>query len=111
MAVQHIAGKFDFLFRLWRFTLASVKGTFSINVLPAPPPPLALAGNFPDETMGSPASGGVAATGGVPPYSYGVTAGALPPGISLDPLSGQLNGSPTDAGVANFEVTATDSGA
>jgi len=49
-----------------------------------------------------------AATGGTAPYSYAVTAGALPAGVTLS-AAGALSGAPTAAGSFNFTVTATDS--
>lgn len=48
------------------------------------------------------------ASGGTGPYTYAVTAGALPGGISLA-SNGALSGTPTLAGTYNFTVTATDS--
>lgn len=50
-----------------------------------------------------------AATGGTAPYSYQVTGGALPAGISLDRATGAVSGTPTATGVFSFTVTATDS--
>ncbi len=49
------------------------------------------------------------ASGGTSPYTYAVTAGALPPGIILSASTGTLSGTPTAAGNFNFAVTATDS--
>ncbi|MBK0027142.1 autotransporter domain-containing protein [Stenotrophomonas sp. S48] len=49
------------------------------------------------------------ASGGVAPYTYQVTAGALPAGVTLS-TGGTLSGTPTTAGTFNFAVTATDSG-
>lgn len=48
------------------------------------------------------------ATGGTAPYRYAVTAGALPPGLSLDE-SGIINGISGGSGTFEFTVTATDS--
>jgi uncharacterized protein with beta-barrel porin domain len=48
------------------------------------------------------------ATGGTAPYAYALTAGALPPGLSLS-SAGALSGTPTAEGTYNFSVTATDS--
>lgn len=48
------------------------------------------------------------AAGGVGPYTYAVTAGALPAGLSL--TGGTVSGTPTASGSFNFTVTATDSG-
>lgn len=51
----------------------------------------------------------VSASGGTAPYTYAVTSGALPTGISLNPNTGALTGT-TDLLSADFtfEITATD---
>jgi len=49
------------------------------------------------------------ATGGTTPYSYAVTAGALPGGLTLNPSSGAITGTPAALGTFNFSITATDS--
>jgi large repetitive protein len=48
------------------------------------------------------------ASGGTAPYTYAVTSGALPAGMSLNPTTGALSGTPTAAGSFNFTVTVTD---
>ena len=50
-----------------------------------------------------------AATGGTATYSYGVTGGALPAGVTLSSATRALSGTPTQAGAFSFTVTATDS--
>ncbi len=82
-------------------------GTVSINVLPdvsVLPPALAAL------TVNSPTSQQLTATGGNGgPYTFGVTTGTLPAGLTLDPNSGLITGTPTTAGPYSFTVTATDS--
>ena len=51
----------------------------------------------------------LAAAGGLPPYTYARVAGALPPGITLNPTSGLLSGSANTAGAYNFTIEVTDS--
>ncbi|WP_169835025.1 IPT/TIG domain-containing protein [Pandoraea oxalativorans] len=51
----------------------------------------------------------VTAANGVAPYRYNVTTGTLPNGLSLDPATGILSGTPTTTGASTFTVTATDS--
>ena len=51
------------------------------------------------------------ASGGTAPYTYAVSSGALPAGISLNPTTGVLSGTPTAAGSFSFTITATDSSA
>ena len=50
----------------------------------------------------------ITASGGTAPYTYAVTAGALPAGLTLS-SGGTLSGTPTAGGSFNFTVTATDS--
>ncbi len=61
-------------------------------------------------TLGSAYSASiVAATGGTSPYSYTVTAGAMPGGMTLNGGTGAITGTPTALGTFNFSITATDS--
>src|SRR6266404_4907870 len=48
------------------------------------------------------------ATGGTPPYSWSVAAGALPGGLSLAAATGVISGTPNATGSFSFTVTATD---
>ncbi len=48
------------------------------------------------------------ASGGFPPYSWTTVAGSLPPGVALR-SSGELSGAPTEAGVYDLSLIATDS--
>ena len=50
----------------------------------------------------------VTATGGTAPYTFTVSAGALPPGLALNGSTGAITGSPTTPGTFNFSITATD---
>lgn len=59
-------------------------------------------------TAGVGYSTALAASGGQSPYSWSVTSGALPPGLTLAP-SGLLSGTPTLAGGYAFGVGVTDS--
>ena len=49
----------------------------------------------------------VTASGGVAPYTFAVTAGSLPNGLTLN-SGGALSGTTTASGTFNFTVTATD---
>jgi large repetitive protein len=48
------------------------------------------------------------ATGGSGSYTWSVSAGALPPGLTLDPAKGTITGTPTAAGSFRFVLTASD---
>ena len=48
----------------------------------------------------------IAATGGLGPYTWAVTAGTLPPGLTL--TNGAITGTPTTAGGYAFVASVTD---
>jgi len=64
--------------------------------------------SLPDGTLSVAYSQAITASGGTAPYTYAITAGALPTGLGLS-SGGSLSGTPTASGTFNFMVTATDS--
>jgi VCBS repeat-containing protein len=64
--------------------------------------------SLPDAIEGRPYSQSLGAGAGTAPYTFAVTAGAMPAGLSLT-QAGALSGSPTTPGSYTFTVTATDS--
>src|ERR1035437_3198249 len=62
--------------------------------------------SLPNGVVGSLYTGAVAATGGTTPYTW--TATGLPAGLSIDPGTGAITGTPTVAGPATINVTVTD---
>jgi hypothetical protein len=60
-------------------------------------------------TVGTPYSEKLAATGGTAPYTYAITSGTLPPGLTLNTSTGVISGTPTTAGSYTFTSTVTDS--
>jgi large repetitive protein len=63
---------------------------------------------LPAATVGFAYSQTITGSGGVAPYTYAVTAGALPPGLALAVSTGTLSGTPTAGGSFNFTIRATD---
>ncbi len=51
----------------------------------------------------------LAATNGVPPYTWSITGGQFPPGLALLASTGQISGTPAQAGAFTFLVQAKDS--
>ncbi len=47
-------------------------------------------------------------TGGTAPFAWTVNAGSLPPGLTLDPSTGLVGGTPTAAGTFTLTIAATD---
>lgn len=72
------------------------------------PLPLAVAGTAPAGRVGSAYTYTFVGSGGISPYTWSYT-GTLPLGLSLDPSTGVLSGTPTTAGSYSFTVIATDS--
>ena len=64
---------------------------------------------MPTMTVGVSFSQTVTASGGTTPYTYSVSAGSLPLGLSLNATTGAITGTPTAAGTYDFTITATDS--
>jgi hypothetical protein len=63
---------------------------------------------LPNGTVGTPyPTQNFAGSGGVGPYSFSVTGGTLPAGLTLS-SAGVLSGTPTATGTSNFSVVATD---
>ena len=57
--------------------------------------------------VGAAYSGSVTAKGGNPPYSFSISSGSLPNGLSLS-KSGSITGTPAAAGSFNFTIRVTD---
>lgn len=56
-------------------------------------------------------TGTIGVNGGTSPYAFTISAGTLPPGLSLDGATGDIGGTPTTVGAYAFTVTVTDAGA
>jgi len=87
--------------------MTATSQTLSITVKPAPL--MVTTTSLAAATGGKPYAATLAATGGVTPYSWSVTPGSLPPGLSLDSATGVISGTPDVAGTYDFTVTVTDS--
>ena len=53
----------------------------------------------------------IAVSGGVSPYTFSITAGTLPAGLTLNTSTGVISGTPTTPGASNITVQVTDSNA
>ncbi len=51
----------------------------------------------------------LAATGGTAPYSWAITQGSLPNGLTLTATTGVISGTPIDVGTSSFTVQVSDS--
>jgi hypothetical protein len=83
----------------------SVSKQFTLNVT-APTSVTITTTGLPDGTAGSPYAQPIAASGGTPPYTW---SGSLPGGLSIDPASGLISGTPSVGGRISLTVTVQDS--
>lgn len=62
--------------------------------------------------VGTPYSGSFTAVGGIAPYTFSITSGSLPAGLSMNPSTGAITGTPTaesTPSTPNLTVTVVDS--
>jgi hypothetical protein len=81
------------------FALAVGAGSLSLN-----------GGALPAGAVGASYNQQVTASGGLPPYLWQVSGGALPPGLSLNPSTGVISGTPTGTGTFSFTILVKDAG-
>jgi len=62
-----------------------------------------------DGEVGLPYSTALSASGGTGTFSWSVSNGSLPPGLSLGTSSGEVSGTPSATGTSNFTLEVTDS--
>ncbi|MDO8600362.1 MAG: Ser-Thr-rich GPI-anchored membrane family protein [bacterium] len=60
-------------------------------------------------SAGAPMSISLSVSGGVAPYAWSMLYGTLPPGLTLNPTTGAISGTPTTPGTYKFSVKVIDS--
>ena len=58
--------------------------------------------------VGQPYSATLSASGGTPPYTWTISSGLLPQGLTLNSTSGQISGTPSSAGNSTFGIKVSD---
>ena len=66
--------------------------------------------SLPNGTVGTTYSASLQASGGTIPYSWKLSSGSLPAGLTLSSSTAAISGTPSATGTSSFTVTATDSG-
>ena len=86
----------------------SQTATQALSLTVNPSQPSITTGTLPDGTENTAYSATLGATGGTTPYTWSVTSGSLPAGLSLAASTGLISGTPTGTGTNNFTVQVTD---
>ncbi|MEP7341021.1 MAG: putative Ig domain-containing protein [Acidobacteriota bacterium] len=91
-------------------TSGRLNGMAFLPLIAAPCPTISLSpATLPSGTVGTAYNQTVTASP-AGSYTFAVTAGALPAGLTLNSTTGAITGTPTTAATANFTITATGSG-
>ncbi|MFJ2030381.1 fibronectin type III domain-containing protein [Streptosporangium sp. NPDC087985] len=86
---------------------SSVSATQAVTLVIAAAPALTFAAP-PNGEVSIPYSIPLTVTGGTAPYVWSITAGSLPPGLTLNTSTGLLSGTPTSGGAFSFSVKVLD---
>jgi hypothetical protein len=95
-------------------TIAGKLDVFNSDGLAQPgcsngPAPLRLLCSANSGTVNVAYSSSLTASGGLQPYTFSIIGGSLPPGLTLNPVTGAITGTPTTAGTFNFTFMVADS--
>ncbi|MFC1661569.1 putative Ig domain-containing protein, partial [Gemmatimonadota bacterium] len=101
------AGTFNFTVQA---TSAGLSDTAALSITVAWLPVSVTTTSLPGGQTGVAYSQTLAATGGDGTYTWAVTVGSLPAGLSLSSSTGVISGTPTTDGTSNFTVQATSAG-
>jgi hypothetical protein len=108
------AGTYNFQWRMAQDGVGTFGG-FSSNVAvvvsaSSVQPLVITTTSLPLGARGLPYSAQVSATGGEPAYSWSLSAGSLPSGVTLNASTGLISGTPSISGTFNFTVMVRDQG-
>jgi Ice-binding-like/Putative Ig domain len=73
------------------------------------PGPLSVSCAFPTAVLNQSYTSALGAAGGIPPYSYSISAGNLPTGLNINPSTGAITGTPTVVNTFNYTARVVDS--
>ena len=104
------AGTLNFTIQVTDASSRTASQAFSLTIM-SPPLVISISGGgtvLPAAAVGLTYSQAFSASGGAPPYAWSIASGAVP-GLTIDPATGVLSGTPTTAGSYTPVVKVTDS--
>jgi len=105
------AGTYSFRVQVIGYGAHTATKDFTLTVTTAPVGlTIITTSPLPDATKDSSYTATLSAINGTPPYTWSITPGSLPSGLSLDSSTGVISGTPTTAITYNFTVQVRDSG-
>ncbi|MFL6214409.1 MAG: putative Ig domain-containing protein [Blastocatellia bacterium] len=109
LTAPRVAGTYNFQWQLAQLS-GAVFGQPSSNlqIIVTPGPPVIDSASSLQAMAGTSFSYQLTVTGGTAPFSWSITSGVLPAGLSLNSQSGLIAGTPTAAGTATFTAQVTD---
>ena len=103
-----VVGSFGFSLQATDSETTPMTSTAQLSITVSPAPLQITTTTLPAGAAGVPYSASLAAQGGAPPYTWSLTSGALPSGLTLD-SAGNISGTPGSTGNFAFTVQAADS--
>jgi hypothetical protein len=105
------AGSFSDTSRVVDSLGASSTSGCGITIVPAAAPgaPLSLTCASSSGLVGQLYISSMVASGGTAPYTYSISSGSLPPGLTLDPSTGAISGTPAASGSFSYTSGVVDS--
>jgi hypothetical protein len=102
------SGTYSVIVQATDSTGAVATSAFSLTVVNPKAPAISISSSLADGTVGTAYSQGLSANGGTTPYSWSISAGALPPGLNINADTGAITGTPSQKGAFPFTVQVTD---
>jgi hypothetical protein len=104
------AGTVSFTLKVTDSGSPAQTATEALSIAIAPSALTITTAALPGGTVGVAYSATVAALGGTAPYGWSTLSGSLPAGLTLNPLTGAITGTPTAADTFSFTLKVSDSG-